>query len=57
MILSTRDAAGLVADVLLPLLARGAILRRPRVETVLGQMDAHMARGTVRATRRLTPRD
>jgi hypothetical protein len=38
--ISTRDAAGLVADVLAPLLARGVILRRRRIESLLDRVDA-----------------
>jgi hypothetical protein len=37
---STRDTVGIVAEVLLPLVARGLIVRRPRVESILERIDA-----------------
>jgi cytochrome P450 len=46
--LSPRESAGVLADVLLPLAARGAILRRPPVEGLLDRME-----GDRRAVRRV----
>jgi len=37
---SARDSAGFAADVMMPLLARGVIARRPRVVDALDRMDA-----------------
>src|SRR3954454_7635977 len=46
--LSVRDTGGVLADVVMPLFARGVIIRRPRVVGLLDRMDAD-----ARAVRRL----
>src|SRR5215217_872274 len=46
--LSARDTAGVLADVIMPLFARGVIIRRPRVAGLLDRLDAD-----ARAVRRL----
>jgi cytochrome P450 len=51
---SAGETAGVVADVLLPLLARGAIVRRPRVVSLLDRADAD--RRAVRRLQRLRRR-
>ncbi len=51
---SARDTAGVVADVLAPLVARGVIVRRPAVEDALDRLDAD--RRAVRRMQRLRER-
>src|SRR5687767_12119774 len=51
---SASETAGVVADVVLPLLARGAIVRRPRVVGLLDRADAD--RRAVRCLQRLRRR-
>ena len=49
-----RESAGVLADVVAPLVARGIIVRRPRVTSALDRLDA--ARRAVRRLRRLRAR-
>src|SRR5215212_6214260 len=51
---STAETAGVMADVVLPLAARGAIVRRPRVVGLLDRADAD--RRAVRSLQRLRRR-
>src|SRR4051812_11588536 len=51
---SVRETAGVVADVVMPLLARGVIVRRPRIVGALDRLDAD--RRAVKRLQRLRDR-